>query len=215
MLYFHDDNAFIGNFQETANRMDQATLNNIILVMVTIVGAVFTAFSVAFVIWTYNDMKARSRDPLAQIAAALVVAVLNVFGLIIYVMLRPRETLVDAYERSLEEEALLQEIEEKPACPGCGRPTQNAWQICPYCHTRLKQPCINCGHFLELSWKLCPVCATVQASGVEPSDEPLRQLGKTPGNPQLRRSPYDTGTAPAQQTPQVQEEQLEWVDSEF
>ncbi len=93
--------------------MDEATLISIVLGVTTLTGAIVTAFWVAFTIWTYNDMKARSRDPLAKIAACLLVAVLSVFGLIIYVMLRPRETLSDAYERSLEEEALLQEIEEK------------------------------------------------------------------------------------------------------
>ena len=50
---------------------------------------------------------------------AVMVAILNVPGLLIYIFLRPRETLSEAYERSLEEEALLQEIEEKPVCPGC------------------------------------------------------------------------------------------------
>ena len=69
--------------------MDEATLNNLVLGLATITGAVVTAFTVAFVIWTYNDMKARSRDPLAQISAAIMVAILNVFGLIIYMMLRP------------------------------------------------------------------------------------------------------------------------------
>jgi RNA polymerase subunit RPABC4/transcription elongation factor Spt4 len=110
-------------------------------------------------------MKARSRDPLAQIAATLLVFALPPFGVVVYLMLRPRETLADAYERSLEEEALLQEIEEKPACPGCGRATKEHWQVCPYCHTRLKKLCFNCGERLELAWNLCPVCAAPQTGG--------------------------------------------------
>jgi len=79
-------------------------------------------------------------------------------------MLRPRETLSEAYERSLVEEALLQEIEEKPTCPGCKQRVQADWQVCPSCHTRLKKPCIRCGQTLELAWNLCPYCATPQAS---------------------------------------------------
>src|SRR5260221_3457620 len=88
------------------------------------------------------------------------VAVLNVFGLILYLILRPRETLAEAYERSLEEEALLQGIEEKPVCPGCGRPSNTLWQVCPHCHTRLKKQCIQGGQLLELPWNLCPYFGT-------------------------------------------------------
>ena len=66
-------------------------------------------------------MRSRSRDTFAQLGSLLLVALLTIPGLIIYLLIRPRETLSEAYERSLEEEALLQEIEEKPTCPGCGQ----------------------------------------------------------------------------------------------
>ncbi|MBX3064228.1 MAG: zinc ribbon domain-containing protein [Anaerolineae bacterium] len=126
-------------------------------------GAAITAVWVGITLWTYRDMRARSRDSLAQIAATVLVALLNVFGLIVYLMLRPRETLSEAYERSLEEEALLQSIEEKPVCPGCGRPAHAQWQVCPHCYTRLKKPCVHCGQLLDLGWNVCPYCATQQA----------------------------------------------------
>jgi len=125
---------------------------------------VVAAFWLAMILWTYRDMRARSRDPLAQIMVSVMVAILNLPGLLIYVFLRPRETLAEAYERSLEEEALLQEIEEKPACPGCGQRVQAEWQACPNCHTRLKKPCVSCRQLLELSWNLCPYCAASQVS---------------------------------------------------
>lgn len=120
-----------------------------------------TALWVGLIIWTFKDMRARSRDPFAQIMAALMVAILTVPGWLIYLMLRPRETLAEAYERSLEEEALLQEIEERPACPGCSRPILDDWKVCPYCHTRLRKNCQECGRLIELQWNLCPYCGTV------------------------------------------------------
>ncbi len=123
-------------------------------------GMVLAAFWLAMIIWSYRDMRARSRDSLAQIVVAVMVAVLTLPGLLIYLFLRPRETLSEAYERSLEEEALLQEIEEKPSCPGCKQRVQDDWQACPNCHTRLKRPCTRCGRMLDLSWDLCPYCAT-------------------------------------------------------
>lgn len=118
----------------------------------------------AMIAWTYRDMRSRSRDRVTPLIAALGVAVLTVPGLLIYLFLRPAETLADAYERSLEEEALLQEIEEKPVCPGCKQRIRAEWQACPECHTRLKRPCIRCGQMLELAWDICPYCASAQPS---------------------------------------------------
>lgn len=136
--------------------------NNWILGISVYLGMVLAAFWLAMIIWTYRDMRARSRDGIAQLVVALMVAVLTLPGLLIYLFLRPRETLSEAYERSLEEEALLQEIEEKPVCPGCKQRVQETWQVCPSCHTRLKRPCLHCGRMLELSWGLCPYCAAPQ-----------------------------------------------------
>jgi RNA polymerase subunit RPABC4/transcription elongation factor Spt4 len=139
--------------------------NNLVIGVAVYLGMVVVAFWLAMIVWAYRDMRARSRDSLAQLLVAVLVAVLNLPGLLIYLFLRPRETLSEAYERSLEEEALLQEIEEKPVCPGCRQRVQAEWQACPSCHTRLKKPCVRCGRMLELSWDLCPHCATGQPPG--------------------------------------------------
>lgn len=138
--------------------------DNILTLLIVYGGVVLVTFWIAMIIWTYRDMRARSRDPLAQILVAVMVAILNAPGLLVYTLLRPRETLSEAYERSLEEEALLQEIEDKPTCPGCSQRVQDEWQVCPYCHTRLKKACIRCAKPLELAWSLCPHCATHQGN---------------------------------------------------
>ncbi len=138
---------------------------NDILLLATLFGAVvIAAFWLALVLWAYRDMRSRSRDSLAQLLAALVVLLLNAPGLLIYILLRPRETLSAVYERSLEEEALLQEIEEKPSCPGCSQRVQHDWQACPHCHHRLKKACVNCDYLLELTWNICPRCTTSQVN---------------------------------------------------
>lgn len=123
-----------------------------------IAGALLAAIWMSLVIWTFRDMRARSRDPFAHILATLVVAILPVIGLVVYLILRPSETLTEAYERALEEEALLQEIEEKPVCPGCSRTTDRNWLLCPHCHTRLRKACPDCNSLMELQWTLCPYC---------------------------------------------------------
>ena len=136
---------------------------------ITIYGIVIlAALWLALIVWAYRDMRSRSRDTFAQLGSLLLVALLMIPGLIIYLLVRPRETLSEAYERSLEEEALLQEIEEKPTCPGCGQRVQENWQACPHCFTRLKKPCVHCHQMMELSWQVCPYCTTQQQPAAEP-----------------------------------------------
>lgn len=127
-------------------------------VLAAVMGALIAALWISLVIWAFRDMRARSRDPFAQLLAALVVAALPGVGIVIYLILRPPETLAEAYERALEEEALLQEIEERPACPGCSRIVDSHWLLCPHCHTRLRKACPDCNSLMELQWNLCPFC---------------------------------------------------------
>lgn len=163
--------------------------NNLISFIVVYLSVILVIFWIAMIIWAYRDMRARSRDGLARLLAAIVVAILTIPGLFIYILMRPRETLSEAYERSLEEEALLQEIEEKPTCPGCGQRVKEAWQACPYCHTRLKKPCRSCTELLELSWNLCPYCAADQ-SRYEPSERATNRAGH------VQRSTYEPDPPP-------------------
>ncbi len=126
--------------------------------------AVLTALAVwaTLVLWSWQDAGLRSRSTTLRFLVAILVAVLNVPGLFIYLMLRPRETLGESYERSLEEEVLLQGIVERMACPTCKAHTRPDWQLCPACNTRLRRPCTRCGNLLESDWERCPWCASRQ-----------------------------------------------------
>jgi len=112
----------------------------------------------AVVVWAFRDIRARSRSGWGALFTVLLVALAPIVGLVVYLLLRPRETLNDAYDRALEQEALLQQIEERPVCPTCSRPTQANWFLCPTCHTHLRQPCPVCQSPLELHWDICPYC---------------------------------------------------------
>jgi hypothetical protein len=139
----------------------ESLLENIptyLTILSTICGGIIVALLGGMAIWTFRDIRARSRDILAQILATLLVLVLPVIGLVVYLMLRPRETLEEAYEHSLEQEALLQAIEEPEECPGCGQRVSSGFLYCPDCHTRLKKACPECGEPLRLHWSLCPYC---------------------------------------------------------
>ena len=176
-------------------------LTNVLLGCLAGLGAMTAAFWLALVIWTFRDMRSRSRDIFAQILAALLVAVLFLPGWVIYWMLRPKETLAEAYERSLEEEALLQGIEEVLVCPGCGTRVQGEFVVCPNCHTKLKKPCQSCGRALNLRWGVCPYCGAPALGGVQLPAQPVQPVlpagDVTIATPPLRR---------AQRTPQPEPE---------
>jgi RNA polymerase subunit RPABC4/transcription elongation factor Spt4 len=127
-------------------------------IAIALLGAYFVAFWVGLILWTFQDVRRRSRDILVQFMALLLVLVFNLPGLLLYYLLRPAETLDDAYERSLEEEAILQGLEERNACPGCKQTIQPDYLLCPNCSTKLKRQCASCGRLLNLKWTICPYC---------------------------------------------------------
>jgi RNA polymerase subunit RPABC4/transcription elongation factor Spt4 len=128
--------------------------------MSAFLGAFLAALWLSLVYWTFRDIRSRSRDRVLRILAVLLVALLTLPGLLLYLILRPRDTLDDAYQKTLEEEALLSEIASRKVCPGCGSAVRGDWQVCPQCHTRIHKVCAQCGKLLELPWQICPFCAT-------------------------------------------------------
>jgi RNA polymerase subunit RPABC4/transcription elongation factor Spt4 len=165
---------------------DPTFLSNFLLVLTAFGGAFLAALWIALVIWTYRDIRARARDPLVHILSALLVALLNLPGVLVYLILRPARTLEEEYQHTLEEETLLQALEDLPVCPGCERRVQDDWQICPNCHTKLKKACHHCGRLMELPWNVCPYCGTpvpgMRQEGMS-MDEALRglQVGDSDG----------------------------------
>jgi double zinc ribbon protein len=160
--------------------LDSAQFSTTFLVIIAGISASFTAIWLSLTVWAFRDMRLRSRDIVSQMLAALVVLILNVPGFIVYLILRPRETLAEQYERALEEEALLQGIEEKQTCPGCNHPTRETWRLCPYCHTKLRRPCASCQELLDLHWPICPRCETPQpeySSATRATGAPLPDVG--------------------------------------
>ncbi len=163
--------------------------------------------------WTYRDIRQRSRDPFVQSAAVLLVLAFFLPGHWLYLILRPRYTLVELYERSLEEEALLQELEDQKSCPTCKRRVQDDFLMCPSCKTSLKEPCRSCQKPLSYAWVTCPYCGQEKPPrehmGARPVRAPARPvqapapvLASAPAQPQapaqfVRRTPATVPTAAA------------------
>lgn len=113
----------------------------------------------AIVAWTFRDIESRSRSVFTQVFSTLLVVLFFVPGLLLYLILRPKETLDQAFQRALEEEYLLQDLDELPLCPGCQRAVDPEFVLCPHCQTRLREPCPSCSRLIDLRWNVCPYCA--------------------------------------------------------
>ena len=127
------------------------------------------------IVWIYRDIRERTRDLGLQVLAVFVGIMFfpgfNIPGVALYLMLRPRDTLEEAYARSLEEEALLRELGDEGACPSCRRLTDKEFHFCPSCQTQLKDQCAKCERLLSFSWVACPYCNTTRPSAA-PSVKP-------------------------------------------
>lgn len=129
-----------------------------VAIIVSIVIAYLAALWLAMTFWTFNDIRARSQNIVTQLLFSLLVLPTGPFGVVLYLILRPQQTLVEAYEHSLEEETLLQEIENRHLCPTCNERVEADFQVCPSCLTKLRRQCHFCSHLLAPEWRLCPYC---------------------------------------------------------
>jgi RNA polymerase subunit RPABC4/transcription elongation factor Spt4 len=142
------------------------------ILLTALAGAFLAALWLSLILWTAKDIRSRSDERMAQILAVLVVAFLTVPGLLLYMLLRPQRTMEEAYQSSLEEEAMLASLTGRHTCPGCARQVEHDWRICPTCSTLLRKPCADCGRMLELSWNVCPFCGrAVAGKESEPASE--------------------------------------------
>lgn len=154
-------------------------------VLIALGGAYLIATWFVLIVWTFRDIESRSKNVVAQVFSTLLAVFFWVPGVLLYTLLRPKETLDEAYQKSLEEEYLLQDLKELPVCPNCNHFMQDDWQICPHCNTQLREPCNSCGHLVDLRWDICPYCGSEQHDNapvrqhvqLAPVDAEARKIG--------------------------------------
>jgi RNA polymerase subunit RPABC4/transcription elongation factor Spt4 len=136
-------------------------------ILVALGGAYLLALWFVLIVWTYRDIESRSGSVLTQVFSTLLVVLFFIPGVLLYLLLRPKETLDVAFQRSLEEEYLLQDLEDLPHCPTCHRNVADDYMLCPHCHAQLRQPCSNCARLVDMRWNVCPYCAAPQHGQTE------------------------------------------------
>ncbi len=161
-------------------------LRPILSALGTLIGAYLILLWAASVLWTYRDIRLRSEDTSVQVLAVALVLLMPFAGIPIHLILRPPQTLAEKYERSLEDEYLRRDIEEKYVCPACQRPIEPDFVMCPHCHTELRRRCPCGDHVIDLTWTICPYC------GDDGSGSMLRQQRYRPQQQPRETQPIET-----------------------
>jgi RNA polymerase subunit RPABC4/transcription elongation factor Spt4 len=130
--------------------------------VIYVVVAYIVLIWLASAFWAYRDMRLRSASAITPYVAALAIILFTpvffLFGLLLYRIIRPKETIAEVNERALAEETMLAEVASHSHCANCQRPVHEDWIICPTCRNRLRRVCPNCEHLIELDWTLCAWC---------------------------------------------------------
>lgn len=110
--------------------------------------------------WVWLDSGDRTSRNLARFSYVLLVLIFNIIGLIIYLIIRPNQTIEEIYWIDLERRYLKYETAELGDCPKCGRQLFPGFTFCPNCRHKLKIKCRGCEVFVEKKNKFCPHCGS-------------------------------------------------------
>lgn len=145
-------------------------LENIILDFFDFVGNIdFNMFGTLFIValvvfwlviigWVWIDSSERTSKKGLKIGYILLVIFFNIFGLIIYLIIRPSETIEEIYWEDLERRYLKYETSELGDCPRCGSQLYPGYVFCTNCGYRLKVKCPQCGVLIDKDHVFCEYC---------------------------------------------------------
>lgn len=119
---------------------------------------VFVIFWIVVLDWVWLDAGERTGNKTARIIYLLLVLFLNVFGWIIYLIIRPSQTIEQIYWGDLERRYLKYETAELGDCPKCGTQLYPGYVYCPKCGLELKVKCSGCDLYIDKSSEYCPFC---------------------------------------------------------
>jgi len=142
---------FILNLLETAGNIDFK-----VVWQVFSYGLVVFWFVVLY--WVWLDSGERTSNRTVRVSYVILVAVLNVVGLLIYLIIRPSQTIEEIYWADLERRYLKYETAELGDCPKCGSQLFPGYTYCPDCRYKLKTKCPRCKVYVDKKNKFCHHC---------------------------------------------------------
>lgn len=132
--------------------------------------AYFFVVWIALILWVARDISYRSSNAFLQAFSLLIVILLTPLGVFLYLLVRPRKTMIESYYEEVENNLnVLSEIVQERlestthlTCPKCEHVVEADFLLCPSCHNTLKHQCISCKREIRESWEVCPYCKTLQ-----------------------------------------------------
>jgi len=128
----------------------------------------------AFIIWIIKDITNRTTNILIQTISIFIILFFTpIFGLPIYLLIRPRATLFEQYYEDEEVEEIEEDdVEEFYHCPGCNHKVSRDFKFCPKCTLELTISCPSCKKRIHSDWALCPYCGEKE---IVPKKEPSKE----------------------------------------
>jgi len=127
-------------------------------------------FWLSLVVWVTKDVINRSNSIIFQSFSILLNTFLPIFGLIIYLLIRPSKTLLDKYYDDLE----LKSLSMGKFCPKCSNSVSDDFEYCPECGLSLKNDCNSCKKQSFKDYKICPFCGEKKNKKIE-KKEPKKE----------------------------------------
>jgi RNA polymerase subunit RPABC4/transcription elongation factor Spt4 len=127
-----------------------------ILIYFLIFTVVLLWFFVVFWVWT--DSGDRSTSIIFRLISVILVLPFNLFGLIIYFIIRPKDTIESLFWTDLERRYLINETADLGDCNNCGYQLSPQFNQCPQCATPVRVECDDCGEMVRTDWKYCAIC---------------------------------------------------------
>lgn len=112
----------------------------------------------AVALWVARDIVNRTNNIFLQVCFILMNIVLPVFGLILYLIIRPSKTLLEKYYEEMEYHFLADHTQKDEHCPRCEEPLTKDFLFCPACAEQVKNSCTGCGHIYVSNYVVCPYC---------------------------------------------------------
>lgn len=129
----------------------------------------------ALIIWTIRDSYNRSHNFLFFFFSFVLVLFFNIFGLIIYLIIRPQTTL---QTRKIEKVTLNTLHERTTAkCPSCRKKVSTEFLYCPYCKKEIVNSCLKCKKPIDKKWEICPYCGKTKTSRKSTKKVHKKQIG--------------------------------------
>jgi len=125
-----------------------------------LLAAAFLIFWIVVLDWVWLDAGERTSNKTARIIYLLLVIFFNIFGWIMYLILRPSQTIEQIYWADLERRYLKYETSELGDCSQCGTQLYPGYTYCPTCGVEIKMRCKACGVYIEKNSEYCAFCGS-------------------------------------------------------